>query len=300
MSSIKGRGINSTSADSRRTFGGGLKAVLGATNTNVAELKSDLKRQELKQVMVHQITPGKFQPRKDFNQIALQELSNSIAAQGILQPIVVRQFGFDEYEIITGERRWRAAQMAGLQQVPVIVCNISDESALAFGLIENIQRQDLNPIEEAAALKRLIEEFNMTHEQVAKSIGRSRAMVSNMLRLLNLTPSVQELLISKKLDVGHAKVLLVFTPDEQKEMALTIIARKMTVRAAEKLVQSKRAGSDKRVNANQAHPKCDEWGKALTKKLSFKVNVRLNETGLGKIVIRVESPEEVEWLIENL
>lgn len=213
---------------------------------------------------------------------------------------MVRQFGNSEYEIIAGERRWRAAQMAGLQQVPVIVCNISDESALAFGLIENIQRQDLNPIEEAAALKRLIEEFNMTHEQVAKSIGRSRAMVSNMLRLLNLTPPVQELLISKKLDVGHVKVLLVFTPEEQEEMALTIANKKMTVRAAEKLAQNRRSGAVGGDKTAHIHPKCDEWGRALAQKLSSKASVKMDKSGVGKIIIYVESPEEVEWLIDSL
>ncbi len=196
----------------RKNFGGGLDAVLGAVNSDA--VVSENAGKELKTLMVQQLSPGIYQPRREFDQVALQELSNSIASQGIVQPIVVRNSGNEKYEIIAGERRWRAAQMAGLQQVPVITCDISDESALAFGLIENIQRQDLNPIEEAFVLKWLIEEFKMTHEQVAKSVGRSRATVSNMLRLLNLSQPVQVQLVSKQLDVGHAKLLLVFSTEE--------------------------------------------------------------------------------------
>ena len=196
----------------RKNFGGGLDAVLGAVNSDA--VVSENAGKELKTLMVQQLSPGIYQPRREFDQVALQELSNSIASQGIVQPIVVRNSGNEKYEIIAGERRWRAAQMAGLQQVPVITCDISDESALAFGLIENIQRQDLNPLEEAFVLKWLIEEFKMTHEQVAKSVGRSRATVSNMLRLLNLSQPVQVQLVSKQLDVGHAKLLLVFSTEE--------------------------------------------------------------------------------------
>lgn len=289
-----------TNTSLRRSFGSGLEAVLGAVNTDVGKLKSRVDQQTFKHIMVHQISPGRFQPRKEFEPLALKELSNSIAREGILQPIVVRECGRDEYEIIAGERRWRAAQMAGLQQIPVIICNVSDESALAFGLIENIQRQDLNPIEEATALKRLIEEFDMTHEKVAESIGRSRASVSNVLRLLNLTSSVQELLISKKLDVGHAKVLLVFSPEEQAKLAQIIVDKNMTVRDAEKLTQRMKSGNFHSKKSNLLHPKCHEWSVVLTNKLSSKTNVQLNESGSGKIVIQIDSAEEVEWLIDKL
>jgi len=300
MSDAKESMFGSINTSSRRSFGSGLDAVLGAVNVEADKLKTQTNQQTFKQVMVHQVMPGRFQPRKEFDPQALKELSDSIAKQGILQPIVVRECGHNEYEIIAGERRWRAAQMAELQQIPVIICNISDESALAFGLIENIQRQDLNPIEEAAALRRLIEEFKMTHEKVAESIGRSRAVVSNMLRLLNLTPSVQELLTTKKLDVGHAKVLLVFPPEEQEELAQIIIDQKLTVRDAETLTQRKKSGNFHTNRPTLPHPKCHEWSRVLTDKLSSKTSVRLNELGLGKIVIQVESTEEVEWLIDNL
>ncbi len=290
----------STNTPSRRSFGSGLEAVLGAVNAETSALKTQANQQTFKRVMVHHVVPGGFQPRKAFDPQLLKELSDSIAKQGILQPIVVREYGYDEYEIIAGERRWRAAQMAGLQQIPVIICNISDESALAFGLIENIQRQDLNPIEEALALKRLIEEFKMTHEKVAESIGRSRAAVSNLLRLLNLTPSVQGLLTTKKLDVGHAKVLLVFSPKEQEELAQIIIDQKMTVRDAEKLTQRKKGATNQARKSALPHPQCDEWSRLLTDKLSSKAIVKLNKSGSGKIVIKVESAEEVEWIIDNL
>ena len=202
---------------SHRRLGGGLDAILGAVNANSSDELLENSKQEFKKIMVNQLVPGQYQPRRQFDQKALEELSLSISKQGIIQPIVVRKINMSEYEIIAGERRWRAAQMAGLQQVPVIICNVTDESALAFSLIENIQRQDLNPIEEAVALKRLVEEFKMTHEQVAESVGRSRSMVTNMLRLLNLVPSVQQLLVEKKLDIGHARLLLVFSKDDQKE-----------------------------------------------------------------------------------
>lgn len=284
-------------ANLRKNFGGGLEAVLGAVNAENFFPEND--RKELKTVMVHQLSPGKYQPRREFDLATLQELSDSIVSQGILQPIVVRSSGDSEYEIIAGERRWRAAQMAGLQQVPVITCNISDESALAFGLIENIQRQDLNPIEEASALKRLIEEFHMTHEQVARSVGRSRAAVSNMLRLLNLTELVQDQLISKELDVGHAKLLLVFEPEEQLEIANHIIQKKLTVRAAENLVKNRKSGYENKM-VNRLHPTCDHWGGVLSQKLSTKVSVNLNQTGSGKITIQIDSPQEIEWLIESL
>jgi ParB family chromosome partitioning protein len=288
--------------NTRRSFGTGLDAILEIANKNIDEL-SDLKTQaELKQVMVQSLLPGKYQARKEFNPTSLKELSDSIAEHGVLQPILVRKTNsLNEYEIVAGERRWRAAQMAGLQQVPVIVCDVNDTSALAFGLIENIQRQDLNPIEEATALKRLLEEFQMTHEKIAQSIGRSRAMVSNTLRLLNLTPSVQKLLIEKKIEVGHARLLLVFTPEEQEELASIIIEKNLSVRSAEKLVSSKKTGTiEKNFPIKQLHPNCQKWSRVLGEKLSSKVNVIVNDHGTGKVVINVDSVDKLEWLIESL
>ncbi len=282
----------------RKNFGG-MEAILGVTNEQTD--KSTQSQRKLKHVMVQQLIPGKYQPRRAFDLTTLRELSDSIAQQGILQPIMVRNSGADTFEIIAGERRWRAAQMAGLQQVPVITCDISDESALAYALIENIQRQELNPIEEAAALKRLIEDFNMTHEQVAKSIGRSRAVVSNMLRLLNLTGSVQNLLVGNKLDVGHAKLLLTLEPDEQVEIASIIIERRLTVRAAESLIRTKKGKIEgAQSKSTRYHQNCDAWGRALSSRFPSKVDVRVNESGSGRIVIHIDSTTEIDWLIEQL
>lgn len=285
---------------SRRNFASGLEAVLSSVGNNNGVNKISSELQEIKNIKITQIVPGQFQPRQNFEPSALQELSSSIAANGILQPILVRRISEENYEIIAGERRWRASQIAGLQEIPTIICNISDESALAFGLIENIQRQNLNPIEEATALKRLITDFKMTHEQVAESIGRSRTMVTNMLRLLNLTQSVQSLLVEKKLDVGHAKVLLTLPPEEQEKIALTIVNKEMSVRASERLVHLKKNEIIKNEIDLSLQSKSKEWGRALTEKLSYKTTVRIAESGSGEIVIHATSLEKIEYLINNL
>jgi ParB family chromosome partitioning protein len=288
------------SSSSRKSFGIGLEVVLEAVNQSVDTDEGQANSKKLKNVMVQQVFPGRFQPRKEFDPNTLKELSDSISRHGILQPIIVRENERDQYEIIAGERRWRAAQMAGLQQVPVIVCNITDESALAFGLIENIQRQDLNPIEEASAMKRLIEEFKMTHEKLSESIGRSRASVSNMLRLLNLATPVQTLVAEKKIDVGHAKILLVFSFEEQEKLANIIYTKKMSVREAENLIKSKKNPSKNQNEVKVIHEKCDEWGDQISNKLQARSEVFVNQQGFGKIIIHVRSTNEIEQLIKNI
>jgi ParB family transcriptional regulator, chromosome partitioning protein len=221
----------------RRTFGEGLNDVFGKTKAYIEEIEvSSGVHREFKTVLPNEIKPGVYQPRRDFDQHSLQELADSIKEKGILQPLIVRKSG-KGYEIIAGERRWRAAQMAGLDQIPIVICEINDNDALAFSLIENIQRQDLNPIEEAIALNRLIEEFTMTHEEVAKSIGRSRTMVTNMLRLLNLEDLVKEMLISHHLEMGHARALLSLSESKQITVAKFIVDKQMTVREAEAYVR---------------------------------------------------------------
>lgn len=283
---------------SRRNLSVGLEAILNSLDTS-KEPSSDPMQRELKHVNVFQLVPGTYQPRREFDPVSLQELADSIAAQGILQPIIVRDSTKNAYEIIAGERRWRAAQMAGLQQVPIIVCNISNQNALAFGLIENIQRQNLNPIEEAFALRRLIDEFKITHDKVAQSVGRSRAVVSNTLRLLNLCKPVQDLLIAKKLDVGHARLLLVFSSEEQEEFSKTIIQKKLTVRAAEKFIKAIKSGKHA-YESDQSHLLCEEWGKVLTKKLEAEVSVKLNRVGIGKVIIEINSIDQIESFIKSI
>lgn len=215
------------------TFGKDLPGIFDEIKITFDEKDKPLNAQL---VLINQLVAGKYQPREEFDVHALKELADSIERNGILQPIVVRSTGA-QFEIIAGERRWRAAQMARLTEVPIIICDINDESALAFSLIENIQRENLNSIEEAKAFARLIDEFKMSHEQIAKAVGRSRSMITNTLRLLNLTDAVKNLLILKQLDVGHAKVLLALGKENQELVAKTIIEKKFTVRETENLVR---------------------------------------------------------------
>ena len=212
-------------------LGRGLDALLSG------EIEESSSADQLKTMPVTALQPGKYQPRTFMDPASLESLAESIRAQGIMQPIVVRKVSQDRYEIIAGERRWRAAQLAGLTQVPVIIREIPDEAALAMALIENIQREDLNPIEEAHGLQKLMDEFAMTHEVIAKAVGRSRSAVSNTLRLLNLHAKVQDLLLSNQLDMGHARALLSLQGAEQVVLANEIVLNKLTVRDAESLAK---------------------------------------------------------------
>lgn len=290
----------------RRSFGKELEAVLVASRMVLdSENSQSSNWQILKQVAVLDLFPGKFQPRKAFDPESLQELADSIQENGILQPIIVRPFG-TAYEIIAGERRWRAAQWAGLQEVPVIICNVNDESALAFGLIENIQRKNLNPMEEAHAFKKLIDEFAMTHEQVAKTVGRSRSMVTNMLRLLNLSEPLQALVVNGELEMGHARALLTLEAELQERLALRIVVKKLTVRETEKLansmklsIGSPRRSAEKKLT-NKYTSLSDDRAARLAQILSTSVSIRLKARNQGQLIIHFESIEEVDWLIEHI
>ncbi len=273
----------------------GLKDLDSLVASSKAQTRTD---QLLQYLDVGALQPGKYQPRKDFSDEQLSELTESILSHGVIQPLIVRRIDPGKYEIIAGERRWRAAISANLMEVPVVVRDVDDGVALAFALIENIQRQALNPIEEAMALRRLIEEFNMTHDEVAQSIGRSRASVSNELRLLNLSEPVQQFLIDKMIDVGHAKLLLTFDSNTQLELAKKIVSKKLTVRSTEILIQ--RAKESKGQKTNIYEQKVNRWVKMLSGKLSSKVTVKINESGEGRIVIPFSSPDEVDWLVELL
>lgn len=220
-------------------LGRGLDALLSGDVEVVAQ--SDT----LRTLPVAQLQPGKYQPRSYMNEEALQTLADSIAAQGIMQPILVRALGADRFEIIAGERRWRASQKAGLTEVPVLVREIADEAALAMALIENIQREDLNPLEEAMGIKRLIDEFDMTHEKAASAVGRSRAAVSNLLRLLSLTPMVQDMLLDNQIDMGHARALVGCEPAQQILLANKVVQDGLSVREVERLMQTESAATKK-------------------------------------------------------
>ena len=214
----------------KQRLGRGLDALLGT-------YESTASKDELRQIPIDQLQRGKYQPRTHMNPEALDELAASIKAQGVVQPIVVRSLAPGQYEIIAGERRWRAAQIAGLETIPAVVRQIPDEAAIAIALIENIQREDLNPVEEATALTRLIDEFGMTHQKVADSVGRSRAAVTNLLRLLTLNSDVRESLEQGRMDMGHARALLALSAKSQSEAAQQVVQRGLSVRETENLVR---------------------------------------------------------------
>ena len=246
------------------------------------------------------IQRGKYQPRLDMHQESLQDLADSIAAQGVVQPIVVRAIAAGRYEIIAGERRWRAAQLAGLHEIPSVVREVEDRAAIAIALIENIQREDLNPLEEARALERLIKEFELTHEQAAEAVGRSRAAVSNLLRLLDLEEAVKQLVEQGELEMGHARALLALSGKQQLEAARQVVNRGLTVRATEGLVKSlQRPGPAKpekpRKDANIQRLETD-----LSDKLGARVAIREGRGGKGKLEISYNSLDELDGVLAHL
>tara|TARA_R110000868_G_scaffold208838_2_gene458379 strand:+ start:1410 stop:2270 length:861 start_codon:yes stop_codon:yes gene_type:complete len=280
-----------------------LKGFKGLTGLDslLGDSKNQAPKQSIANLSVKQLSSGKYQPRTDINNDSLIDLASSIEAQGIIQPLIVRNIGGDRYEIIAGERRWRAATLAGLETVPTIIRNVSDETALAFALIENIQREELNPVDEAISFVRLKEEFSMTHEEIAERVGRSRSAVTNLMRLLALHPDVKDMLRANKIEMGHARALLSLEADAQLRAAMKIVEKGMSVRDCEKLVQQvKRPPSPAEVRDEEFDDRIQSWAKVLSKQLSSKVKLKLNAKGEGQVTIRVNSPDEIEWLIEKL
>jgi len=276
-----------------RGLGRGLDALLSNEADNV------LSKIETTNVMpLSQLTPGKFQPRKNFNQDSLKELAESIKAQGIIQPILVRMTSNNQFEIIAGERRWQAAKIAKLDEVPVVVKDIPDSTALAMALIENIQREDLNVIEEARGIKRLIDEFNITHEAAAEAVGKSRAAVSNTLRLLSLCEHAQYALETNKIEMGHARAILSLSPIDQAMMCQKIVNQKLTVREVEKEVSE---GTIKKTSAKQSK---DHDIKRLENELSdrFGANISIShkQSGKGSINIKYSNLDDLERIIKKL
>ena len=277
----------------KRGLGRGLDALLG--DISVAEEK----KQHLQSLPIESMQRGKYQPRKDLNPEKLQELADSIKAQGVIQPIIVRKISFEKYEIVAGERRWRASQLAGLTQIPVVIKEIDDRTAMAMALIENIQREDLNPLEEAEALKRLLDEFEMTHQLIAEAIGKSRTTVTNLLRLMDLHPDVKKLLLSNHLEMGHARALLSLEGSKQVALANKVIKEGLTVRATERLVKESHADPKNqkiKLIGNDTVKLQDE----LTGKLGAKVTIDHKENGSGKLVITYTSLDELDGIIELL
>lgn len=277
----------------KRGLGRGLDALLGSQSAPV--------QREVGQTLpVDVIQRGQYQPRKNFDAESLQELADSISAQGLIQPIVVRAIGEGQHEILAGERRWRAAQLAGLDEVPVIVRKVNDQTAMAIALIENIQREDLNPLEEAQALQRLLDEFGMTHQQVADAVGRSRVAVSNLVRLLDCHDEVKSLVNERKLDMGHARALLALPFEMQAPAAHAVVQKGLSVRATEAMVKKMLQGPVKSVKKPKADADIQHLQQSLSETLGAKVKISHTEKGSGKVEIHYSSLDELEGVLAHL
>ncbi|EPZ14494.1 chromosome partitioning protein ParB [Thauera terpenica 58Eu] len=274
-------------------LGRGLDALLAANQDDEGD------KGELQTLPTHALQPGKYQPRTRMDPGSLEELAASIKAQGIMQPIMVRPVGADTYEIIAGERRWRASRIAGLVQVPCLVREIADEAALAMSLIENIQREDLNPLEEAGGIQRLIDEFDMTHQQAADAVGRSRPAASNLLRLLNLAKPVQELLMAGDIDMGHARALLPLDGASQVQLANQVAARQLSVRDTERLVQQV---LNPRLKKTPPQPDRDllRLEEEIADVIGASVKIKANKKGAGEVSIRFGSLDQLDGLLGRL
>lgn len=253
---------------------------------------------ELKQLPLDVIHPGRYQPRSVFDEDKLEELASSIRTQGVVQPIVVRSTAAGSYELIAGERRWRAAQLAGIDSIPAVVREVTDEAAVAMSLIENIQREDLNPLEEAAALRRLIDEFQMTHQQAADAVGRSRAAVSNLLRLLELIQEVKDMVDVRDLEMGHARALLSLQDELQLQAAREVVRRKLSVRATESLVR--RLKNTPKKPERRLDPDIQRLQNRIGETLGARVTIQHKASGKGKLVISYNNADEFEGILERL
>ncbi len=279
----------------KRGLGRGLDALLGDTAESVESIGDE----SLQHLALTVIQPGKYQPRIDMSQEPLEELAESIRAQGVVQPIVVRAISDSHYEIIAGERRWRAAKMAGLATIPVVVRKVSDRAAIAIALIENIQRENLNPMEEANALHRLREEFSMTHQEAAEAVGRSRATVSNLLRLRNLNEDVKRLLENCDIEMGHARALLALEGEVQSEAANLVVEKGMSVREAEQLVRRlQQPGKAEKAALDQIE--IADFERQLYSKLGGNVSVKHTRSGKGRVLINYANVAELEALIKRI
>ncbi len=273
-------------------LGRGLDALLGRDDTPRGDTLATLP--------VGRIRPGKYQPRTRMDQKALAELAGSIKAQGVMQPVIVRPVERDRYELIAGERRWRAAQMVGLEEVPAIIREVADESALAMSLIENIQREDLNPMEQASGLQRLADEFKLTHEQIADAVGRSRSATTNLLRLLKLAKPVQEMVMEGVLEMGHARALLALDGARQIEVANRVASRGLSVRETEALVAG--AASARKVARDGGRRDRDiaRLEEEVSERLGTTVEIRHGRKGAGKVVVHYAGLDHLEQLLKKL
>ncbi|MGB1090949.1 MAG: ParB/RepB/Spo0J family partition protein [Oceanobacter sp.] len=299
----------------KRALGRGLDALLSASQ--VAPVASDSQEiqsetsvsKEASEGLTHLplevIQPGQYQPRRDIQQEALEELAESIRHQGLMQPIVVRRLPGqdDRYEIIAGERRWRASKLAGLTEIPALIRDVTDEAAIAMALIENIQREDLNPIEEAMALLRLQQEFQLTQQEVAQAVGKNRTTIANLLRLMNLNPDVKKLLENGDIEMGHARALLGLSGNEQSETAVAVASKGLTVRQTEALVRQlvdKKASDQSSEDKKAPDTDVIRLEKILGDRLGAQVSIQHNAKGKGKLVINYTSLDELDGILEHI
>lgn len=297
----------------KRGLGRGLDALLTSAKPKAQDVQEQLVAQtdgvnesakatppsELQKLPIEFLHPGKYQPRKDMSEEALEELASSIRAQGVIQPIVVRPIAHNSYEIIAGERRWRAAQLAKLEVVPCLIKEVPDEAAVAIALIENIQREDLNAMEEAVALDRLLNEFELTHQQVADAVGKSRTTVTNLLRLNNLNEDVKRLLEHGDIEMGHARCLLALDGEDQSATARIVVAKALTVRETEKLVRSVLEPKPE-AQPKEKDPDVLQLEQQLAQNLGAKVEINYNQKGKGKLVISYTSLDELDGILEKI
>lgn len=282
-------------------LGRGLDALLGGDKGMGAGIANAAQEGELRELPIGQLKPGKYQPRTRMDKAALEELAQSITQRGIVQPILVRSVAAGKYEIVAGERRWRAAQIAGLATVPALVREIADDAALGIGLIENIQREDLNAMEESAGIRRLIDEFKLTHEEAAQAVGRSRAAVTNLLRLLELAKPVQDMLMEGKLDMGHARALLSLAKATQVELAHQIVLKALSVREAERLVKVAMTPSSSKAHKSSLRGDADtrRLENELAEKLGTHVALKTGKNGKGTLIIDFHSFEHLDGILER-
>ena len=285
----------------KRGLGRGLDALIGAASFGQAAPDAQApqaRREELRSLPVDLVQRGRYQPRRDFNPEALEELANSIRTQGLMQPIVVRPVGGERYEIIAGERRWRAAQMAGLGEIPAIVRDVPDEAAIAMALIENIQRENLNAIEEAVALQRLQQEFGLTHEQIAEAVGKSRTTVTNIMRLLALAPEVRDHLEAGRLEMGHGRALLGLPPEQQVTVAREVLEKDLTVRETEAVVRRMQAPARPAAPAPAAeNADIRRLERELSEIVGAAIAIEHKAGGKGRMVISYASLDQLDGIL---
>lgn len=281
----------------KRGLGRGLDALLGGANAS--SQYHEVQENELLHIAIERIQPGKYQPRRDMDQAALEELSKSIKAQGIMQPIVVRCVGSNKYEIIAGERRWRAAQLAELKTVPALLKQVADDAAIAMALIENIQREDLNPIEEAIALQRLQHEYELTQQEVADAVGKSRTTVTNLLRLINLPEEVKIMLAHGDIEMGHARALLGLAEPQLLLAARHVVATGLNVRQTEAYIRSLQKPKAKPTTP-KADPDIQRLEKKLAERLGANVKIKHTDKGKGQLVINYGSLDELQGVLAHI